>query len=305
MRPNVLVRPSVVWYGLALGALYVITSGLGGLFLARGLAPGFVVLVLVNLACAVLVLGRAAVEADARWIAATAVLSGIASAVLALAQLTGVLRESITLPGALGAIVAGVIGGPMLATPIRAFLLNRRRDHMPSSVTPALVRAVSPLTALMPFRRFTIDSPLPLATAHERLAAAAEPKRWVRFGRAERPFEGRVDETSFEIRRIIGYGNSFRPDLRGTLVPAGNGTTVEGSMTLPLFTRIFSIIWVGATLVACVGVLFAVATGARDPTLIIPFGMLAAAGLILTGGFVFEARKALRELGRVFGTAGE
>jgi hypothetical protein len=295
------VRPSIVWYGLALGALYVITSALGGLLLARGLAPGFGLLVLVNLACAALVLGRAAVEADARWIAATALLSGIASAVLALAQLTGAVRESITLPGALGSIVAGVIGGPMFAVPFRAMLLSRRRDRMPSSVTPAPVRAVSPLTALIPFRRFTIESPLSLATAHERLAAATLPKRWLRLGGAERPFEGRVDEGSFYIRRIIGYGNSFRPDIRGTLVPAGNGTTVEGSMTLPLFTRVFSIIWFGATLVACFGVLFAVATGARDPALIIPFGMLAAAGLTLIGGFVFEVRKSLRELSRVFG----
>jgi hypothetical protein len=39
--------------------------------------------------------------------------------------------------------------------------------------------------------------------------------------------------------------------------------------------------------------------------LIIPFGMLAVGGLTMMGGFVFEVRKALRELGRVFGTAGE
>jgi hypothetical protein len=305
MRPNVLVRPSIIWYGLALGALYVITSAVGGLLLARGLAPGFVVLVLVNLACAALVLGRAAVEAEGRWIAATALLGGIATSVLALAQLAGVLREPITVPGALAGVVLGVIGGPMFAAPFRAFLLNRRRDRMPSSVTPAPVRAVSPLTALIPFRRFTIDSPLPLATAHERLAAAIEPKRWLRFGGGECPFEGRVDETSFEIWRIIGYGNSSRPGIRGTLVSAGHGTTVEGTMMLPLFTRVFMTIWFGGVLVGCVVVLIAVATGARDPLLLIPFGMLAFGSLTLIGGFVFEVRKALRELGRVFGAAGE
>jgi hypothetical protein len=295
------VRLSIVWYGLALGALYVITSAVGGLLLARGLAPGFGLLVLVNLACAALVLGRAAVEAEARWIAATALLGGIASSVLALAQLAGVLREPITALGALGSIGASVIGGPMLAAPFRALLLNRRRDRTPSSVTPAPVRAVSPLTALMPFRRFTIDSPLPLAAAHERLAAAIEPKRWLRFGGGECPFEGLVDETSFEIWRIIGYGNSSRPGIRGTLVSAGNGTIVEGTMMLPLFTRVFMTIWIGGVLVACVVVLIAVATGARDPLLLIPFGMLAVGGGTLIGGFVFEARKGLRELSRVFG----
>jgi hypothetical protein len=300
-----LVRPSIVWYGLALGAVYVITSAAGSLVLGRGLAPVFVLLVLACLTCAALVLGRAAIEAEGRWIAATAVLGGIASSLYAIAQLTGVLREPTTVPMALGSIVAGVVGGPIFAGPFRAMLLNRRRDRMTSSVTPAPVRAVSPLTALIPFRRFMIESPLPLATAHARLAAAIEPKRWLRFGGGERPFEGRIDETSFEIWRIIGYENSSRPGIRGTLVPAGNGTTVEGSMTLSLFTRVFAIIWFGGVLVGCVGALFAVATGARDPLLIIPFAMLAFGGLTVIGGFVFEVRRALRELGRVFGTPGE
>jgi hypothetical protein len=299
------VRPSTVWYGLALGAVAVITSAAESLVSARGLAPVFVLLVLVYLACAAFVLGRVAVEAGAGWIAATALLGGIASSVYAIAKLTGMLSAATTLPLALGSIVVGVIGGPMFAAPFRAIGLSRQRDPMASNIAPAPVRAISPLTPLIPSRRFVIDSPLPLATAHAHLVAATEPKRWLRFGASERPFEGRVDATSFEIWRIIGYRNSSKPRIRGTLVKAGDGTTVEGSMTLPLFTRIFAIIWFGGVLAACVVVLRAVVGGARDPALLIPFGMLAFGGLLVIGGFVFEVRKALRELGRVFGAAGE
>jgi diamine N-acetyltransferase len=171
------------------------------------------------------------------------------------------------------------------------------------SITPAPVRALSPLTALIPFRRFVIESPLPLATAHARLAAAVAPTRWLHFGGA-RPFEGRVDDTSFEIRRIIFYGNGGRPRIRGTLVPAGTGTTVEGSMTLSPFTRVFLTIWFGGVLVGCVATLIDVATGERDPLVMIPFAMLAFGVLIIIGSFVFETRKALRLLSRVFGAAG-
>jgi hypothetical protein len=248
-------------------------------------------------------LSRAAIEADGRWIMVTALISGIASAVCAIAQLTGVLRGPTNLPNALRFIALGVIGGPMFAFPFRAIMLSRRRDRTMSNVAQAPVRVVSPLTPLMPLRRFVIESPLPLAVAHARLAAAVEPKQWLRFGGGERPFEGRVDETSFEIWRIIGYGNSSRPAIRGTLVPAGNGTTVEGSimLSLSLFARIFLIIWFGGVLVGCIVALVAVANGTREPLLIIPFAVLAVVSLSMIGGFAFEVRKALRELGWVFG----
>lgn len=138
-------------------------------------------------------LSRVAIDAGVRWIAPTALLGGIANSVYAVALLTDVLPGPAKLPVVLGSIVLGVIGGPMFAAPFRAMVLNRRRDRTASNVAPAPVRAVSPLTPLIPFRRFVIDSPLPLATAHDRLAAAittppgrAFVVRWCRPATAQR-----------------------------------------------------------------------------------------------------------------------
>ncbi len=125
-------------------------------------------------------------------------------------------------------------------------LSNYGGEHVMSTVTPAPVRVVSPRTALIRVRRFVIDAPLPLASARARLAAAIEPEQLQRSAGA-RPFEGRLDETSFEIWRIIGYRNSVRPVIRGRLVSAGDTTRVDGTITLsplPLPARIFTIILV-------------------------------------------------------------
>src|SRR5215210_8756525 len=77
---------------------------------------------------------------------------------------------------------------------------------------------------LLPFDSFSIDTRLSASEAAERLAGAVEPRRWLRFGRGVKPFEGEVAADSFAIRRVIHYRNSFLPELRGRIeaVPSGS-----------------------------------------------------------------------------------
>ena len=81
------------------------------------------------------------------------------------------------------------------------------------------------------------------------------------------------------------------------------GTRVQGSITVPIFARVFMAIWFGVGLATCVVTLVSAVPGTRDPAPIIPFAILAFVGLIFIGGFELDARKTLRDLALVFGAA--
>jgi hypothetical protein len=154
------------------------------------------------------------------------------------------------------------------------------------------------LGALLPYRRFAIDSPLPVAVAHTRLVSAVGPKGQLRFG-AKTLFEGVVGSATFEIERPLAYSRGSRPQIRGTLTAAGSGTIVEGTMTLGPLTRAFLIFWFSGVALGCIGTVLALASGSRDPLVMVPVALLIVGGGSLYGGFAFDARRTLGELGEV------
>jgi len=148
---------------------------------------------------------------------------------------------------------------------------------------------------LLPYRKIELYSPLPADAVVRRLRNAVEPKRWLRFGAGDCPFEGTVTQTTFNIQRIISYRNSFLPQIRGTIIPEGNGSRISLTMQLHIAVAIFMTVWLGGVSFAVVATAPAVlASRAELGPALIPIGMFLFGSILTVGSFSFEARKAER-----------
>lgn len=155
---------------------------------------------------------------------------------------------------------------------------------------------------LIPFDRFDVESPLPAEELSSRLAGSVEPKRWLRSGRGERPFEGTVeDEGRFRIQRVIGYRNSFLPTLAGTVERTPGGSRIRGTMTMSPLVGIFIVIWLLGVLFFASPFLIAPreAAASPDPLWVAPVGMFLFGWLLVSGAFTFESRQAHRLLRQI------
>jgi len=150
------------------------------------------------------------------------------------------------------------------------------------------------LMRLLPYRRVELQSPLPITNVIQALSDAVDPPRssWLDLG--SRPFEGTVTGAEFRIYRVIGYRNSFRPQISGTAAPDGHGSRVSVTMSLHAAVAVFMGIWLGIVFWVCVAFFIAVLEGSVpfEPPLLVPPGMLLFGGLLCLGGFGVEARKA-------------
>jgi hypothetical protein len=101
----------------------------------------------------------------------------------------------------------------------------------------------------VPFYRFEIETPLSPQVAAQRIRemTSEPPAGMVTFGRPDRrartPFLGRVDDRAFQIRRVIGYRNSFLPRIRGRIEPATVGSTVRITMAVHPVVILFLVVW--------------------------------------------------------------
>lgn len=114
---------------------------------------------------------------------------------------------------------------------------------------------------LLPFDSFSIDTPLSASEAAARLANVVEPRRLLRLGGGEKPFEGVVSGDSFAIRRVIGYRNSFLPEIRGRIEATASGSRVRGTMRLHPLVLVFMALWVGFAAMLTIMAL----SGLQDP----------------------------------------
>jgi hypothetical protein len=147
---------------------------------------------------------------------------------------------------------------------------------------------------LLPYQSRVFDSALTPSQALEHLKGAVEPKKWFRFRRAERPFEGMVEGSTFHIQRIIRYGNSFLPQLHGRVESTPNGRArVVVSFQLHSAVAVFMILWFGLiTLFGAVAIWQStISSDDLAPHLGIAV-MLGFGAALLFGGFVPEAQRA-------------
>lgn len=146
---------------------------------------------------------------------------------------------------------------------------------------------------LLPYRRFELQSPLSVTQVTQALSDSGEPKRWIRLGTADRPFEGTVTASGFQIQRNISYRNSFLPQVTGTVTPEGSGSRISITMKLHSVVLIFLLVWSGVLASICVAVGVSFIAGSVEGTAALaPFGLFLLASLVITGSFAYEARKA-------------
>lgn len=147
---------------------------------------------------------------------------------------------------------------------------------------------------LLPYLRCELESSKTPSEVEEAMRWAVEPKRFLRFGGATRPFEGVVGDGAFDVRRIIGYRNSFLPQIRGKISAAPEGSRIAITMSLHPFVLAFMILWLGGVGAGCLVMLVKVIQegGGAPGEVLGPAGMFAFGWLLSAGGFTFEARKA-------------
>lgn len=152
-----------------------------------------------------------------------------------------------------------------------------------------------------PWHKFEIRTRLTLQQARAALAAHVEEVKWFRWtmpsSANDKRFTGRVEDDSFEIRRILGYRNSFAPMSRGTISTVGRGARIDVRMTLHPFVAVFIGVWSTGVLFALVA--FATAGSERIYALL-PLLMLAFLYAMTLLAFWFEANKQERALREIF-----
>jgi hypothetical protein len=151
----------------------------------------------------------------------------------------------------------------------------------------------------LPYHQFEINSPLPLASALDAIRARTEPVKWFRWrwpsSANDERFEGEVTSNGFTVRRIIGYRNSFLPEVSGAITAAGRGSHIVITMKPHALVIAFAAIWCAGAIAAAIAML------SYDPGFVwLPLAMLAFLYLMVMGGFWFEANKQEPVLRRIF-----
>lgn len=144
----------------------------------------------------------------------------------------------------------------------------------------------------LPLHRFEIISPLPPAEAMRILEGHVEPEKWFRWrwpsSANDDKFEGSLTADGFQIRRVIGYRNSFLPVVDGSIQQGAGGSRIQVRMRPFVFVFIFIALWT-------LGVSGALA----GPTWPVGVLMLMFMYALTMGAFWFEASKQEKVLRRI------
>jgi hypothetical protein len=153
-----------------------------------------------------------------------------------------------------------------------------------------------------PYEKYKLISPLKQEDALKKLAAAVTigPTSLFASSRQDKYYQGKISGYSFEITRIIGYRNSFRPVIIGE-ISSYLGSEINIVMRMNMAVIIFCCVWMGGVLIAAIATLAAqINSGKFLLPGLIPFAMLLLGYILFTGGFKYESIKAKKFLKELF-----
>lgn len=159
---------------------------------------------------------------------------------------------------------------------------------------------------LLPYENITYKTALTPEQIVEKIQNVIEPKKTFRMtgifsSKDHRPYEGEVDHNSFDIRRIIGYRNSFLPIIKGQIEQDINGTTIIVKMRVHYFVTVFMLVWYGSLGSAFLGIFFsALFDGSFEYIGLFPLAMFFFGYLMTIVGFKSESEKSKKFLAKVF-----
>lgn len=158
---------------------------------------------------------------------------------------------------------------------------------------------------LLPYLRYEAISPKTPSEVLAALRDVIEPRRLLGLVTGTRPFEGEVEDGTFNFRPIIRRrGNLFLPRIRGTIDANPEGSRIGITMRPSLLVLVFAATWLGYVAVLCGAMLVSSLRGRGSA-----YGALGAAIMfilgwaVVAGIFTFETRKASRQLADVLMTA--
>ena len=106
---------------------------------------------------------------------------------------------------------------------------------------------------VIPYQRLIIDTDLNLEDAISRLSSAMRSKAASLYdSRTKRGFHGTVTPERFRINRIIGFYNSFLPNIYGRFHARDNGTQIEARITLHPFVICFFFVLLGLIVIGLI-----------------------------------------------------
>lgn len=157
----------------------------------------------------------------------------------------------------------------------------------------------------LPLENITYKTSLKEEEAVKRLLDSIEPEKTFRFEvfsrGSSKSYEGQVNGQTFDIRRIIGYRNSFLPRINGVIEKDFDGLTIKVKMRLHIFVVVFLCVWCGFVGLGCFASLMQVFSNSEfNPMTLIPFGMLIFVYALTMGGFKFESNKSKKDLQTMF-----
>lgn len=171
----------------------------------------------------------------------------------------------------------------------------------PSALAERSVESGGRDVKLAPYHRFELRTMLRPADAAAALAAHTEREIPFRLTfsnkKNDRRFEGVVSDTEFQIRRVLGYRNSFAPVTRGQILSEGGSTLIRIEMRPTAFAMVF--ISMFALIFLSVGLFVTPTDGETMIWFALP--MVAVMYAITMGGFWWEAvrqEQVLREFFR-------
>lgn len=163
------------------------------------------------------------------------------------------------------------------------------------------------MSKYLPKEDLVFFSPLKKEEVLVRLANILEPEkifriRFLGLGRqAGKFYEGWITNDSFDMRRIIGYKNSFLPRISGTVEDTSGGSLIHVKMRLQVFVLIFMIVWMSlAGLAAVICTMVLIKSTVFEPFLLIPIGMFVFGYALSMGAFKYESRRTKEDLKHFF-----
>ena len=95
----------------------------------------------------------------------------------------------------------------------------------------------------LPEKRFVIEAGEAPEVIRERLEEQVAPARPFARRRPDRPFAGKIGASSFELRPVLGYRNSFVPFVQGSYGSGLDGTRIDVRMRLLRPVAAFMAAW--------------------------------------------------------------
>lgn len=157
----------------------------------------------------------------------------------------------------------------------------------------------------LPTENLTFRTSLKEEEILRRLADNIEPEKVFRLGIFNRnetkSYEGYIMGSTFNIKRVISYSNSFLPRISGTIESDYGRTAIKVKMRLNILVIIFLCIWCGGVGIAAIVFLTEAFNKSEfNAASLGPLGMLLFAYALTMAAFKFESNKSKNDLMEIF-----